>query len=236
MVEQINARPSIIHRASTYSFPGKIKNVAILRPDQLGDMVISVPALLRLRELLPDARLVGLLSPANAPLAKSFGIFDEIILLDFPDDPHQRQRIMDRKGQAELARQLAPYKFDVAINFPVAGESHRLLHLTGAPILIAHGAERVSLNLNQSTQDPKTGNDMMRHSARTRSLIETFATWLDSGAKVVRRKDLDRSLLTPSGPRRRRGLHRSAQRFANQIHPVAALHRPRRGDPSTSSA
>ena len=49
---------------------------------------------------------------------------------------------MDRKGQAELARQLAPYKFDVAINFPVAGESHKLLPLTGAPILIAHGAER----------------------------------------------------------------------------------------------
>ena len=199
VVEQINARPSIVHRASTHSFPGKIKTVAVLRPDQLGDMVISVPALLRLRELLPEARLVGLLSPANAPLAKSFGIFDEIILLDFPDDPHQRQRIMDRKGQAELARQLAPYKFDVAINFPVAGESHRLLHLTGAPILIAHGADRVSLNLNQSTQDPKTGNDMMRHSARTRSLIETLATWLDSGAKVVRRTDLDRSLLTPLG-------------------------------------
>ena len=77
---------------------------------------------------------------------ESFGIFDEIILLDFPDDPHQRQRIMDRKGQAELARQLAPYKFDVAINFPVAGESHKLLPLTGAPILIAHGGERRSLN------------------------------------------------------------------------------------------
>ena len=199
VVEQINARPSIIHRASTYSFPGKIKTVAILRPDQLGDMVISVPALLRLREFLPDAQLVGLLAPANEPLARSLGIFDEIILLNFPDDPHQRQRIMDRKGQAALARQLAPYKFDVAINFPVAGESHRLLHLTGAPILIAHGAERVSLNLNQSTQDPKTGNDMMRHSARTRSLVETFATWLDSGAKVVRRKDLDRSLLTSLG-------------------------------------
>ena len=105
VVEQINARPSIVHRASTHSFPGKIKNVAVIRPDQLGDLVGSVPALLRLREILPEARLVGLLGPANAPLAKSLGIFDEIVLLDFPDDPHQRQRIMDRKGQAELAGQ-----------------------------------------------------------------------------------------------------------------------------------
>ena len=40
---------------------------------------------------------------------------------------------------------------------------------------------------------------MMRHSARTRALVETLAMWLDSGAKIVRRKDLDRSLLTPLG-------------------------------------
>jgi ADP-heptose:LPS heptosyltransferase len=199
VVEQINARPSIIHRASTYSFPGKIKNVAVVRPDQLGDMVISVPALLRLREILPDARITGLLSPANEPLARSLGVFDEIILLDFPDDPHQRQRIMDRKGQEELARKLAPYKFDVAIDFPVAGVSHKLLPLTGAPILIGYGGERRSLNLNMSTQDPKTGNDMMRHSARTHALVETLALWLDSGARIIRRKDLSRSLLMPYG-------------------------------------
>ncbi len=198
VVEQINARPSIVHRASTRSFPGKIENVAVIRPDQLGDMVVSVPALLRLREILPNARITGLLSPANEPLARSLGIFDDIILLDFPDDPHQRQRVMDGKGQAELARQLAPYKFDVAICFPIVG-SNNLLPLTGAPILIAHGGERRSLNLNMSTQDPKTGNDMMVHSARTRALIETLALWLDSGAKVVRRKDLDRSLLTSLG-------------------------------------
>jgi ADP-heptose:LPS heptosyltransferase/tetratricopeptide (TPR) repeat protein len=198
VVDQINARPSIIHRASTRSFPGEIKNVAVLRPDQLGDMVVSVPALLRLREILPEARITGLLGPASEPLARTLGIFDEIILLDFPDDAHQRQRIMDRKGQEELIRGLAPYKFDVAICFPIVG-SNNLLPLTGAPILLAHGGERRSLILNMATQDPKTGNDMMRHSARTLALVETLALWLDSGAQVVRRKDLSRSLLTPFG-------------------------------------
>ena len=50
-----------------------------------------------------------------------------------------------------------------------------------------------------STQDPKTGNDVMRHSARTRAMVEILALWLDSGAKVVRRKDLDRDLLSCYG-------------------------------------
>ena len=199
VVEQINARPSVIHKASTHSFPNKIRNVAVLRPDQLGDMVVSVPALLRLRELLPEARITGLVGPVGEPLARSLGVFDEIIVLDFPDDWHQRQRIMDRKGQEELARQLAPYNFDVAIELPIAGVSHKLLPLTGAPILIGYGGERRSLSLNLSTEDPKTGNDMMRHSARTSTLVEILGLWLDSRARIVRRKDLSRSLLTPFG-------------------------------------
>ncbi len=210
VVEQINARPSIIHRASTHSFPGEIKNVAVIRADQLGDMVISVPALLRLRELLPNARITGLLSPANEPLARSLGIFDEIILLDFPDDLHQRQRIMDRKGQEELALKLAPYKFDVAIDFPVAGLSHKLLPLTGAPILIAHGGDRRSLNMNMSTQDPKTGNDMMRHSSRIARPGRDVR--LVAGQRRQNRppEGPQSQPVDPLGPRRRRGLHRPA--------------------------
>jgi ADP-heptose:LPS heptosyltransferase len=200
VVEQINARPSIVHRASSASFPGKIKNVAVIRADQLGDMVVSVQALLRLRQLLPDARITGLLSPAGEGLARTLGVFDEIILLDFPDDPHQRQRVMDRKGQKQLAEKLAAYKFDLAIDFPVAGVSYKLLALTGAPITMGYGGDGFkTLDLNLSTHDPKTNNDVMRHSSRTRALIETFALWLDSGAKVVRRHDLSRQMLVPYG-------------------------------------
>ena len=200
VVDQINARPSIVHRASTRSFPGPIKTVAVIRPDQLGDMCVSVPALLRLRELLPAARLVGLLSPANEGLARSLNVFDEIILLDFPDDPSQRRRIMDAKGQRELAEQLAPYRFDVAIDFPVAGNSYRLLPLTGAPITLGFGGGGYkALRLGLSTHDPKTDNDSLRHSARTSALVELLALWLNSGAKVVRRNDLDRGLLEQYG-------------------------------------
>ena len=98
-VQQINARLSnIIHRASTRAFSGKAENVAVIGPDELGETVVSVPALLRLREILPKARLVGLFGPEGAPLARTLGTFDEIIVLDFPYMPHQRQRIMGLKG------------------------------------------------------------------------------------------------------------------------------------------
>lgn len=200
VVAQVNARPSIIHRATTRSFPGTIRNVAVIRADQLGDMVVSIPALQRLRQMLPDARLVGLLSKANEGLARSLKIFDEIVLLDFPDDPNQRQRTMDREGQKRLMRQLAPYKFDLAIDFPVQGVSHKLLPLTGAPVTMGYGGDgRKILDLSLSTHDPKTNNDIMRHSARTRVLMEALALWLDSGAQTIRRDDLNRETLYQYG-------------------------------------
>jgi len=200
VVEQINARPSIIHRASPCSFPGEIKNVVVIRADQLGDMVVSVPALLRLRELLPDARITGLLSRANEELGRSLKIFDEIIVLNFPDDSAQRQRIMERDEQERLMQQLAPYKFDLAIDFPVSGVSYKLLPLTGAPVTMGYGGDgRKILDLSLSTHDPKTNNDIMRHSARTRAMTEMLGLWLNSGAKIVRRDDLDRDVLEQYG-------------------------------------
>jgi ADP-heptose:LPS heptosyltransferase len=200
VVDQVNARPSIVHRASTCSFPGEIKNVAVIRADQLGDMVVSVPALQRLRQLLPNARITGLLSRANEGLARSLKIFDDIIILDFPDDPHQRQRIMSRESQEKLMQQLAPYKFDLAMDFPVQGVSVKLLHLTGAPVRMGYGGDGwKTIDLNLSTHDPITNNDVMCHSARTRLLSEALAAWLDSGAQVVRRDDLSRNTLSQYG-------------------------------------
>ena len=201
IVEQINNRPSVIHAASTKSLPLKdVKTIAVLRPDQLGDMVITVPALLQLREIFPHAKIVGLLSFANEGLAKTLNVFDEIILLNFPDDPVQRKRVMDRKTQEALICQLAPYKFDLAINFPVSGNSHKLLPLTGAPVTAGFGGDgNKTLSISVSTHDPVAGCDVMRHSARTKIMSQTFALWLDSTAKVIKREDLSRDILVPLG-------------------------------------
>src|SRR5262249_22619280 len=82
--DQINSRPSVIRPARRSCFPILPRNILIIRVDQLGDMVASVPAIRRLREFLPEARLVGLLSLANAEFAKTLGLFDEVIAIDFP--------------------------------------------------------------------------------------------------------------------------------------------------------
>lgn len=134
--DQVNSRPSMIRRAKRAPFTGPPRNVLIQRVDQVGDLVVSVPALRRLRELLPKARLVGLLSFANAELAKSLHLFDEIIAIDFVDDEWERKRVMPLDEQQALRRRLEPFKFDIAIDLASSNPSRPLLLLSGARYLV----------------------------------------------------------------------------------------------------
>ena len=94
-------------------------NILVQRTDQLGDMVSSIPAMRRLRELLPRARIVGLFTPANAELARTLALLDEIVVADFPDDRAERRRIMPLDKQEALRRLLEPYRFDLAIDLSI---------------------------------------------------------------------------------------------------------------------
>ena len=110
---QVNAHPSMVRPAARSLFPQPPRAILVQRADQLGDMVCSVPAIRRLRALFPDARLVGLLSPANRELAASLDLFDDIVVADFPDDPVERRRIMPIVTQVELRRTLHRFAFDL---------------------------------------------------------------------------------------------------------------------------
>lgn len=200
LVEQINARPSIVHKASNASFPGPIRTVAVLRSDQLGDTVVSTAAFLRLRQLLPDAKIVGIMSPACIDLARSYGIFDEIIELDFPEEAAQRQRVMDINDQEDLIRKLKAYNFDLTIDFVLSGPSRSLVALTGAPVTMGYGFEDAkTFELDIITHDPISNLDFTHHSVRMMLIVRSLELWLKSDARVVRRDDLPRSLLTNYG-------------------------------------
>jgi ADP-heptose:LPS heptosyltransferase len=170
--------------------------------DQLGDMVLSVPALRRLRELLPEARLVGLLSLANAELAKTLNLFDEIVAVDFPDDEWERRRVMPLDKQYQLRRRLEPFKFDVAIDLSESEVSRPLLQLSGARFLMGFGDGRsVWLSATYEAYTSDTFNHMEEVSAATKilGLVEYIGTLLQSHAQIITRDDVERSRLAAYG-------------------------------------
>lgn len=191
VVEQVNRLPSLVRKVTPGSFPGKLDTIAIIRPDQLGDMVITLPAVRRIRELAPKARIVGLLSPANADLAATLGVFDDIVVIRFPDDKYQDRRVMDKRAQEAFAAQCKPYNFDLAIDFLYSEHANKLLPLTGAPVTmtVARSDQIEDLEVSFDARSPSGGLSLspMAHTARARALSEALALWLDNNARPLPR-------------------------------------------------
>lgn len=202
VLEQVNDRPSVVRPPKRTLFPEPVRNVLVLRTDQLGDMVTSIPAMRRLREILPGANLVGLVTAANAEFAATLGLFDEIIVVDFPDDRYQRRRIMPLDKQEELRRKLAPYRFDIAMDLAEASISRPLLLLSGARFLYGFYDREwpwLTAGYEANTHDPKNEREVVPHSTRIMGFVERLGAMLASKAEVVRRPDLSREALAGYG-------------------------------------
>jgi ADP-heptose:LPS heptosyltransferase/tetratricopeptide (TPR) repeat protein len=200
--EQINSHPSMIRPAQRSIFAKPPRNVLIMRLDQLGDMVCSVPALRRLRELLPNSRLVGMIAPANQELEATLKLFDEVILVDFPDDELERRRVMPLTKQYELRKKLEPYKFDLAIDMSDSGVSRPLLFLSGAPFLYGFRYFEfpwLSAAFEGGTHDFANGLERVPHTNKLMGLIEWLGILMKSHSTVVPRTDLPRSVLGKYG-------------------------------------
>ncbi len=201
--EQVNARSSIISDARTGVFKELPKNVLVLRTDQLGDVVSSVPAMRRLRTLLPDARLVGLFTSANVDLVRTLGVFDELIVINFPDEKVvQRKRVMTAEDQEALREKLHGYNFDLALDLAPAVESRPLLLLSGAPFLAGMRDKNwpyINCGFDLNTYDPVGRSDIMPASSKTRAFIESLGIMMQGSAEVLRRDDLPRDRLAKFG-------------------------------------
>lgn len=199
---RVRQRPSMTRTAQRSLLPAAPRNILVLRTDQLGDLVASVPAMRRLREIFDGARIVGLFTNANAELAATLGLFDEVIVIDFPDDPDERRRVMPLSAQEALRARLAPYAFDLAIDLAQAGVSRDLLRLSGAPFLYGvegGGFHWLSADFSLNTRDPLNRLDIAPHSRKTLALVETLGAIVNDSFAVTRRDDLSRDRLACFG-------------------------------------
>lgn len=58
--------------------------VLIFQPDHLGDILLSQPAVNRIREQFPNHRLIGVVGPWSESIARLVWPVDEIVTIDFP--------------------------------------------------------------------------------------------------------------------------------------------------------
>lgn len=202
---QVRALPSVAHPATRNALGQGVAAILVLRTDQLGDMVVSIPALRRLRALFPDAKIVGLVTAANADLARTTGLFNETVVIDFPVDPIDQRRVLTRSEQAALRTRLAPYRFDLCVDLGVGRLSRPLMRLSGAGFLAGVNDREwpwLDVGVDGDMHDPKNHSEAAPHSAKLLALVERIASLVDSGARILPRADLSNRRLDAFGVRR----------------------------------
>lgn len=194
IVERIRTAPSMVRPVERRLLVPPAA-ILVLRTDQLGDMVVSIPALRRLRALFPAARIVGLVTQANAEFAATLGLFDDILVADFPDDPDRRRRTMTPSEQRSLAAMLSTFVFDVALDLATSDISRQLLRLAGARMTFGFdddGSPWLDGGISGHVRDPRNAGEATPQSGRILALVERLGTLYATGADVIRRPDLTR--------------------------------------------
>jgi ADP-heptose:LPS heptosyltransferase/GT2 family glycosyltransferase len=110
-----------------------IKNILAVKLDHIGDCVTALPAIRRLKQHFPDARLHVLSSRASKPVWTLEPAIDEVIEFDFF---HARSGLgaLERSAEdwAQLSDRLAPYGFDLAVDLRMHIDTRIVLQHTGA--------------------------------------------------------------------------------------------------------
>ncbi len=95
-----------------------INNILVLRPDRLGDIILTLPVIKNLKDAYPGAQIFYLCTDYTSQILRSYTLISDLIIYD-RYDIHK-----GLLGTIRLAKELKMHKFDLAIHllprFPLA--------------------------------------------------------------------------------------------------------------------
>ncbi|HEY7355856.1 MAG TPA: glycosyltransferase family 9 protein, partial [Ktedonobacterales bacterium] len=123
--------------------PAEIRRVLLIRPDHLGDLLFTTPALAELRRALPDAHITYLIGPWFREIAARNPNVDEIQTCAFPGFRRERQSALEPYRLLwRLASELRGQRYDLAIVLrPDFWWGVWLSYLAGIPLCLGYADE-----------------------------------------------------------------------------------------------
>lgn len=114
----------------------EIQRILVVKLDHIGDFVTALTPIRRLRKIFPNARITVLAGPASRAFVSLEPCIDEFIPFAFF---HARSQLGERnvaeEDYHELADQLRPYRFDLALDLRKHPSTRDVLKYTGARFL-----------------------------------------------------------------------------------------------------
>jgi lipopolysaccharide heptosyltransferase II len=133
--------------------PQQAPSLLLIRPDHLGDLLFTTPALRALRQALPEARITLMTGPWARPVVERNPNINELITCEFPGFT-RRNRPSFSQPYVYLwseAQRLVGRRFDVALILRFDHWWGALLaYLAGIPQRIGYGVAEVSPFLTQA--------------------------------------------------------------------------------------
>ena len=180
------------------------KNILIIKPSSLGDIVLALPALHSLRKSFPNAKISWLIRPEFAPLLENHPDLSEIILFD--------RKLLGKffcpagfKAVLSLIKKLRSKKFDAVFDLQGLFRTACLAGLSRCPnrFGMANAREFASLfYTHKITQDNKTIHlvDFYLKIVKTAGCLNTepeFVLPIDPDARLSVQKLLDNHNIKP---------------------------------------
>jgi lipopolysaccharide heptosyltransferase II len=146
-----------------------VRRVLVVRLDNLGDVLMTTPAIAAIRAGLPDVHLALLASRAGAAVARFVPEIDQIIEFE---PPWMKASSACEDGalgsyEAQMIARLAAARFDAALIFTVCTQSALpaalLCRLAGIPLRLAHSRENPYGLLTDWVSETDRLQDGMRH-------------------------------------------------------------------------
>lgn len=110
-----------------------IRTILVIKLDHLGDCIGAIPAVRRLKQVFPAARLVMLTAIWATPVWSMVPEIDHLIELDFLSAvPGLPPRVLPPEEIEQLRMRFAAYRFDIAVDLRRFAETRPLLQLAGA--------------------------------------------------------------------------------------------------------
>jgi lipopolysaccharide heptosyltransferase II len=138
----------------------RARRILAVRLDNLGDVLITTPAIHAVKAALPDARITLLASPVGAQAGRLNGDIAEVITYEAPwVDPWQRLP-QDLARERAIIERLRAGRFDAAIIFTSFRQSPLpaayLCYLAGIPLRVAASGDAPGSLLTTRHRHPET--------------------------------------------------------------------------------
>jgi ADP-heptose:LPS heptosyltransferase/GT2 family glycosyltransferase len=165
-----------------------VRKILVIKLDHFGDCIGSVPALRRLRQTFPQARIYVLGGCRSKAIWSLLSEVDEFIAFDFFQARPPAYKALGDNDFRQLKQRLEPYRFDLAIDLRRHGETRAILRYTGARYLAGfkQGSEFPWLDIAVEWEGELPGVAKRRHFSNDLvNLIDAIAAECEPGSDLI---------------------------------------------------